>query len=115
MIKLHLNSDKDDLIEATNGEEAIKLMKEGSNLLQVGLIICDIRMPKVNGIEAIAYLQQNAPSIPILVLTGYPDSDLAVSFLKKGVKDYLAKPIEKEKLLAKVAEALAAEQDFDYV
>jgi two-component system chemotaxis response regulator CheY len=90
-------------------------MKSGSNLLQVGLIICDIRMPKVNGIEAIDYLKQNAPSIPVIVVTGYPDSDLAVSLLKKGVKDYMVKPIEKVKLLAKVEETLAAPQDFDYV
>ena len=114
VLRIHLESAKYNVIEASDGEEAIKLMKQGSNLLQVGLILCDIRMPKINGIEAINYLKQNAPSIPILVLTGYPDSDLAVSLLKKGVKDYLVKPIEKAKLLAKVAEALAAEQDFNY-
>jgi FixJ family two-component response regulator len=48
------------------------------------------------------------------VVTGYPDSDLAVSLLKKGVKDYMVKPIEKAKLLTKVAETLAAKQDFNY-
>jgi two-component system chemotaxis response regulator CheY len=90
-------------------------MKSGANLLQVGLIICDIRMPKVNGVEAIDFLKENAPSIPIMVVTGYPDSELAVSLLKKGVKDYLVKPLEKEKLLAKVKETLSAEQEFDYV
>jgi two-component system chemotaxis response regulator CheY len=90
-------------------------MKSGANLLQVGLIICDIRMPKVNGVEAIDYLKENAPSIPIMVVTGYPDSELAVSLLKKGVKDYLVKPVEKEKFLAKVKEVLSAEQEFDYV
>jgi two-component system chemotaxis response regulator CheY len=90
-------------------------MKSGANLLQVGLIICDRRMPKVNGVEAIDFLKENAPSIPIMVVTGYPDSELAVSLLKKGVKDYLVKPLEKEKLLAKVKETLSAEQEFDYV
>lgn len=90
-------------------------MKAGSNLLQVGLIICDIRMPKVNGVEAIDFLKENSPSIPIMVVTGYPDSELAVSLLKKGVKDYLVKPVEKEKLLEKVKEILSAEQEFDYV
>lgn len=90
-------------------------MKTGANLVQVGLIICDIRMPKVNGIEAIDYLKENAPSIPIMVVTGYPDSELAVSLLKKGVKDYLVKPVEKETLLEKVKEILSSEQEFDYV
>ena len=115
VLRLHLESVNLNVIEAENGEEGMKLMKSGANLLQVGLILCDIRMPKVNGVEAIEYLKENAPSIPIIVVTGYPDSELAVSLLKKGVKDYLVKPVEKEKLLAKVKEALSAEQEFDYV
>ena len=115
VLRIHLESANYNVIEACDGEEGVNMMKSGSNLLQVGMIICDIRMPKVNGIEAIDYLKQNAPSIPIVVVTGYPDSDLAVSLLKKGVKDYMVKPIEKAKLLDKVAEVLAAPQDFDYV
>jgi two-component system chemotaxis response regulator CheY len=112
VIKLHLESNKYDLIEATNGEEGINLMKQGSNLLQVGLIICDIRMPKVNGIEAIDYLKKECPSIPILVVTGYPDSELAVSLLQKGVSGYLVKPVEKGVLIKKVEEILAQPHDF---
>ena len=115
VLRLQLESANYNVIEASDGEEGVKMMKLGSNLLQVGMIICDIRMPKVNGIEAIDYLKRNAPSIPIIVLTGYPDSELAVSLMKKGVKDYMVKPVEKEKLLAKVAEILAAPQEFDYV
>ncbi|MEK9628273.1 MAG: response regulator [Nitrospinota bacterium] len=115
VLKIHLESANFNVIEAENGEEGMALMKTGANMLQVGLIICDIRMPKVNGIEAIDYLKENAPSIPIMVVTGYPDSELAVSLLKKGVKDYLVKPVEKEKLLEKVKEVLSSEQEFDYV
>jgi len=114
VLRLHLESAKYTVLEASDGQEALKMMESGSNLLQVGLIICDIRMPKVNGIEAIDFLKQHAPSIPIIVITGYPDSELAVSLLKKGVRDYMVKPVEKEKLLAKVKEILAAPQDFQY-
>ena len=115
VLRIHLESANFNVIEAGNGEEGLALMKTGANLVQVGLIICDIRMPKVNGIEAIDYLKENAPSIPIMVVTGYPDSELAVSLLKKGVKDYLVKPVEKETLLEKVKEILSSEQEFDYV
>jgi two-component system, chemotaxis family, chemotaxis protein CheY len=115
VLRLHLESAKYNVIEAADGEEGVTMMKSGSNLLQVGLILCDIRMPKVNGIEAIDYLKKEAPSIPIIVVTGYPDSDLAVSLMKKGVKDYLVKPVEKTTLLSKVAEVLAAPQEFNYV
>ncbi len=71
-------------------------------------------MPKVNGVEAIDYLRTNAPSKPILVLTGYPDTDLAISLLKKGVKEYLVKPIDKKVLLEKVKKVLGSAQEFDY-
>ena len=115
VLKIQLESASYHVIEATNGEEGIELMKKGSNLLQVELVITDICMPKVNGVEAIDYIKANAPSIPIMVVTGYPDSELAVELLQKGVKDYLVKPVEKEKLLSKVKAILSAKQDFDYV
>ena len=111
ILKLQLESANYQVIEASNGEEGIELMKKGSNLLQVGLIITDIRMPKVNGVEAIEYIKANAPSIPIMVVTGYPDAELAVELLQKGVKDYLVKPIEKDKLLSKVAAILSSNKD----
>ena len=83
ILKLQLESGGHQVIEASNGEEGIELMKKGSNLLQVGLIITDIRMPKVNGVEAIDYIKTNAPSIPIMVITGYPDTELAVNLLQR--------------------------------
>jgi len=115
ILKLQLEQGGHQVIEAKDGQEGIDLMKQGSNLLQVGLIITDIRMPKVNGVEAIDYIKSNAPSIPIMVITGYPDTDLAVNLLQRGVKDYLVKPVEKETLLSKVSAILSSKQDFDYV
>ena len=113
ILKMHLESAGYMVIEAQDGEDAINKMKEGSNLLQVGLIITDIRMPKVNGVEAIDYLRANAPSKHIMVLTGYPDTDLAISLIKKGIKEYLVKPVEKKDLLEKVKKVLALKHDFD--
>lgn len=103
------------VIEASDGQEGIDLMKKGSNLLQVGLIITDIRMPKVNGVEAVEYLQANVPSVPIMVVTGYPDTKLAVNMLQKGVKGFIVKPIEKKALVEKVSAILSSKQGFKYV
>ncbi|MBI4383418.1 MAG: response regulator [Nitrospinae bacterium] len=114
VIRLHLEQAGFHILEAGNGEEGISLLKEENNMVNVGVILCDIRMPKVNGIEMIDYLRQEAPGIPIAVITGYPDTELAVSLLKKGVKDYLVKPIEKEKLLETVERLVAAGKDFEY-
>ncbi len=114
VLALHLKKGGFEAVEAKDGAEAIQLMKKGSNLVNVGLIICDIRMPKINGVEAIDFLRQNASSIPILVVTGYPDTELAVSLIGKGVKDYLVKPVSKEKLLKTVSRIFSEEQDFQY-
>jgi two-component system chemotaxis response regulator CheY len=80
-------------------------MLDNENILEVDVIICDVRMPKVNGIEAVAYFRENYASIPIIVLTGYPDVQLAVDFMKGGVVDYLVKPVEKAKLVETVTKA----------
>jgi two-component system, chemotaxis family, chemotaxis protein CheY len=87
------------VVEAENGEQAIQLLQSGDNPLLVDTILCDIRMPKINGTEAIQYFRTQFPSVPVVVLTGYPDVDLAVSLMKQGVVDYLVKPVGKEKLL----------------
>ena len=87
------------VVEAENGEQAIQLLQYGDNPLLVDTILCDIRMPKINGTEAIQYFRTQFPSVPVVVLTGYPDVDLAVSLMKQGIVDYLVKPVEKERLL----------------
>jgi CheY-like chemotaxis protein len=115
ILKLQLEQGGHQVIEAKDGQEGIYLMKKESNFLQVGLIITDIRMPKVNGIEVIDYIKANMPSIPIIVVTGYPDKDLAVKLLQKGVKDYLIKPVEEATLLNKISAILSSKQEFNYV
>lgn len=101
-----LNKAGYDVIEAEDGEKAIAAIKEGENPLLLDVIISDIRMPKVNGVEAINYFQQQWPTVPLIVLTGFPDMEMATGFLRQGVVDYLVKPVEKEKLIAAVSKAI---------
>lgn len=114
VIRLQLEQKGFNVLEATDGQDAINILQSGDNLVNVGLILCDIRMPKVNGVEAIEFLKKEAPGIPIVVITGYPDTELATGLLKKGVKDYLVKPVEKDKLLSVVDEQIAAGKDIDF-
>jgi two-component system chemotaxis response regulator CheY len=95
-----------EVIEAEDGEQAIQVINEGENPLLVDAIITDIRMPKISGVEAIHYFQLRYPRVPIIVLTGYPDMDMATEFLKHGIVDYLIKPPENTMLLQAVAKAL---------
>lgn len=103
-IRLQLEGTIYDILEAEDGEKGIHVLAN-ENILEVDVIICDVRMPKVNGIEAVAYFRENYASIPIIVLTGYPDVQLAVNFMKDGVVDYLVKPVEKDKLVEAVSKA----------
>ena len=102
VLRLHLESAGYNVLEAEDGEEGIKIVRSEDNMINIGVILCDIRMPKVNGVECVDFLKKEAPGIPVVMVTGYPDTEMATAFLKKGVKDYLVKPVEKEKLLAVV-------------
>jgi two-component system, chemotaxis family, chemotaxis protein CheY len=107
LVRVSLTKAGYDVEEAGNGEEAEKIIRAKDNPLMVDVILCDIRMPKVNGIEAIAFFQKEFPSVPIVVITGFPDTEVAVNFLKQGVMDYVRKPIDGAKLLDIVAQAMA--------
>ena len=88
-----------EVVEAGDGGEAITALGDGDNPLTVDAILCDIRMPRINGIDAIHFFRTHFPSIPVIVLTGYPDCDLAITLMKMGVRDYLVKPVSRQDLL----------------
>ncbi len=103
-IRLQLGGTRYEILAAENFEQAMTLLRD--NALTIDVIICDVRMPGVDGVEAVAAFQREYPATPVIVLTGFPDVDLAVDFMKKqDVKDYLTKPVEKEKLIAAVDRA----------
>jgi two-component system chemotaxis response regulator CheY len=99
-ITIMLTKDGYEVVEAEDGEDAIRLLNTGDHALMVDTILCDIRMPKINGDEAIMYFRSQYPTIPVVVITGYPDVELAVSLMRQGVRDYLVKPVSKEELLS---------------
>jgi two-component system chemotaxis response regulator CheY len=106
VVKMTLQKAGYEVLEAENGEKAIDVINSGENRLLLDVVICDIRMPKINGAEAVAYFRSNFPRVPLIVLTGFPDTDMATSFLRQGVVDYLVKPVEGEKLKSAVARAI---------
>ncbi len=102
-----------EVVEAEDGAQGIQKLNEGDNPLAVDTILCDIRMPKINGVEAIAYFREQYPSVPIVVLTGYPDVQLATSLMKQGVKNYLVKPVTRDNLLTAIKKAVDQHELFD--
>lgn len=105
-IRLQLKGTGLEVVEAEDGEKGIAVL-DAENVITVDAILCDVRMPKINGVEAVAYFRREYPSIPVIVLTGYPDVKLAVDFMKEGVVEYLVKPVEKEKLVEVVMKAIS--------
>jgi two-component system chemotaxis response regulator CheY len=101
-----LAKDGYEVVEAQDGEEAIEALQSGDNPLMVDTVLCDIRMPNINGKEAIAYFRSQFPGVPIVVMTGYPDVELAVSLMRQGVRDYLIKPVTKEELLSVIRKSV---------
>ena len=103
-IRMQLKDTDFDILEADSFARAMELLQE--NALTTDVIICDVRMPGVDGVEAVENFQREYPNTPVIVLTGFPDVDLAVDFMKKqDVMDYLTKPVEKDKLIAAVEKA----------
>lgn len=108
VIRLSLEKNGYYVVEAVDGKHAIDVIREGEHPMVIDVIITDIRMPNINGIEAISYFQREFSSVPLIVLTGFPDLELAVKLLNQGVTDYLVKPVDKGKLIASVADAMDA-------
>ncbi len=96
-----------EVVEAEDVDQAIQKLNEGDNPLAIDAILCDIRMPRKDGTEAIAYFRAQYPSIPVVVLTGYPDVQLATGLMKQGVKDYLVKPVTRDNLLTVIRGAVS--------
>ncbi len=90
-------------IVANSGETALEMLKLGIP----DLMLLDVRMPGMDGMEALRKAKRLSPQVPILMITGWGGIDGAVTAMKEGAFDYLSKPLDKVKLLAKITEALA--------
>lgn len=70
------------------------------------LVITDLKMPGMNGIEVLKAIRTLQPEVPIIMITGYSTVDSAVEAMKNGAIDYIGKPFTPEDILSKVASAL---------
>lgn len=71
------------------------------------LMILDLNMPHINGSRLLKIVRKTYPKLPVIILTGDIDVDMAVKCMKIGAMDYVVKPVEEERLLASVKQALA--------
>ncbi|MEP6262703.1 MAG: sigma-54 dependent transcriptional regulator [Gillisia sp.] len=90
--------------KATSVVEAMNILK----FSPVDLLITDLQMPGINGMELVKYVDEHFPGIPKLVITGFPSVDGAVEAVKSGALDYLVKPFTMEELKKAVEKSFQA-------
>ena len=90
------------IITAFSGEEALEALKTNRN---VDVVILDVKMPGMDGIECLGKIREAFPLIEVLMLTGHATVESAIDGMRYGAFDYLKKPADIEDLLAKVEAA----------
>ena len=106
VVRMSLSKAGYEVLEAKDGLKAIQVINKGENSRNVDGIIIDLKLPIVNGEEAISYFQQLFPRVPLIVLTSYQDIGKSERLKARGIVDYLVKPTEKETLLNTVGRAM---------
>ena len=92
----------DNITTAVNGEDGLEKFKKGS----FDLILTDINMPKMNGMEMIDKIRETNKDVPILILSAYNESGYFIETIKQGVEGYLLKPIDLDQFLDMIKKAV---------
>lgn len=97
-----LEYEKFKVSDAENGMEALKQLKENS----FDLVLCDIKMPKMDGIEVLEKIVAEHRDLPVVMISAHGTIETAVEALKLGAYDFIAKPLDLNRLLVTVRNAL---------
>jgi DNA-binding NtrC family response regulator len=101
MFSLRLNRQGEKVSAAYSGQEALDLLEK----TKIDVVILDIRMPGMDGIETLKKIKARYPLIEVILLTGHGSTETAVEGMKSGAFDYLMKPADFEDISEKLANA----------
>lgn len=102
LIKRILERKGHTVIPFTDEEDAIGYVESH----HVDLVILDIKLKKMNGVEVLEEMKKRKPTLKVIMLTGYPTIETARECIKLGASEYCVKPIDKDELEERVDEAL---------
>lgn len=103
LVRILIDENKNfQITEAKNGKEGISYLKKE----KFDLVLCDIKMPKMDGIEVLQETKTNNINIPFIILTGHGNLETAVDAMKLGAYDFISKPPDLNRLLTTVRNAL---------
>lgn len=106
VLKAHLSRDGHDVAVAGDGNEAVHLL----STLAIDLVISDLKMPGMDGLELLAHCIQEQPGLPVILITAHGTVDTAVEALKLGAQDFITKPFDLEELRQAVQKGLGIER-----
>ncbi len=92
------------VLSALSGPEALEKL-DSEETPKVDVVILDVKMPGMDGLEALAAMKQKHPLVEVVMLTGHATVESAIEGMKRGAFDYLMKPCDIEVLVKKVSEA----------
>ena len=88
--------------EAGDGEEGLKMFNEKN----YDVVLCDIKMPKIDGMEFLAKANAANPDVPVIMISGHGTIETAVEAVKKGAFDYISKPPDLNRMLITIRNAM---------
>src|SRR6185369_8215204 len=88
--------------EASDGEEGLKKFRERN----YDVVLCDIKMPKIDGIEFLQKAGESNPDVPVIMISGHGNIETAVEAVKTGAYDYISKPPDLNRLLITIRNAM---------
>ncbi|NQV52396.1 MAG: sigma-54-dependent Fis family transcriptional regulator [Flavobacteriales bacterium] len=97
-----LEYEKLDIEEAEDGKKGMELFLK----TDFDVVLCDIKMPGMDGVEVLERMQASKPDVPVIMISGHGTIETAVDSLKKGAYDYISKPPDLNRLLVSVRNAL---------
>lgn len=87
-----------------SAEEALSTLEQQKTAIDV--VLCDLKLPRISGMELLEQLHEKYPSIPVIVITGHGSEEVAFEAARKGAYDYLSKPVDLNRLLVSVRNAI---------
>jgi DNA-binding response OmpR family regulator len=101
----YLSSVGHDIVTADSGRRALdKIPASNGDGLSVDLLVTDLRMPEMNGLELIREARKQRPRLPAILMTGYGDDSIRWQSIELSSCSYLEKPFKPERLAAKIGE-----------
>jgi two-component system, NtrC family, nitrogen regulation response regulator NtrX len=101
-LKEILEYEKFDIELAEDGIKGLEIV----NSMKIDAILCDIKMPKMDGIEVLNHIIQDHTDVPVVMISGHGDIDTAVEAIKKGAFDFIQKPLDLNRLMVTLRNAL---------